>query len=81
MTGVEKFTYKEVLGFINEVMDGDIDIKYLNSEYKGHYILTPYSFSPTAGVKLVNNPSVDFGQGVLECLDKIHYDINSIRKA
>ena len=76
LTGIEKFTYKEVLEFIKEVMNDNIKVSYLNSDYKGHYTLTPYSFSPTAGVKLVNNPSVDFGQGVLECLDKIYYDIN-----
>jgi len=76
LTGVEKFTYMEVLEFIKEMMNDKIKVKYLNDNYKGHYTLTPYSFSPIAGVKLVNNPSVDFGQGVLECLDKIHYEIS-----
>ncbi|MBT6471695.1 MAG: NAD(P)-dependent oxidoreductase [Candidatus Marinimicrobia bacterium] len=76
LTGVEKFTYMEVLEFIKEMMNDKIKVKYLNDDYKGHYTLTPYSFSPIAGVKLVNNPSVDFGQGVLECLDKIHYEIS-----
>jgi len=77
LTGIERLTYSELLEFIKEMMNGQIDIEYLNDDYKGHYTLTPYSFSPTAGVKLVNNPSIDFGQGVLECLDKIYHDIEN----
>jgi UDP-glucose 4-epimerase len=79
LTGVEKFSYKKVLEFIKEMMNDDISIEYLSSEYKGHYVRTPYSFSPTVGVKLVNNPSVDFGQGVLECLDKIYHESECIK--
>ena len=47
----------------------------LDKDYKGHYVMTPYSFSPAVGVKLVNNPSVDFGQGILECLETLHKEI------
>ena len=75
LTGVEKFSYSEVLEFINEIMGNDLQIEYLDEDYKGHYVLTPYSFSPTVGVKLVNNPSVDFGQGILECLETLHREI------
>ena len=77
LTGVEKFSYSEVLEFINEIMGNDLQIEYLDEDYKGHYVLTPYSFSPAVGVKLVNNPSVDFGQGILECLETLHRDINN----
>ena len=56
-------------------MGNDLQIEYLDEDYKGHYVLTPYSFSPAVGVKLVNNPSVDFGQGILECLETLHREI------
>ncbi len=75
LTGTEKFSYTEVLKFIKEIMNNKINISYLNNSYKGHYIMTPYSFTPTTGVKLVNNPSVDFGQGILECIDTIYSNI------
>ena len=75
LTGVEKLSYSEVLEFINEIMGNELQIEYLDEDYKGHYVLTPYSFSPAAGVKLVNNPSVDFGQGILECLETLHREI------
>lgn len=80
LTGIEKMSYTGLLDFIKEIMGGKITTEYLHNNYKGHYALTPYSFSPTTGVKLVNNPSVDFGQGILECLEKIYHDIDSNSK-
>ena len=53
----------------------EIDIQMLEEEYPGHYALTPYSFSPSIGVKLVNNPSIDFGQGLLECVTKVFNEL------
>jgi len=71
LTGIERFQYRELLSFIQEMINDKIDIKMLDQDYKGHYKLTPYSFSPSVGVKLVNNPSIDFGQGLLECVNQI----------
>ena len=75
LTGIEKFSYSRLLDFINEMMGSEIKISYQNKDYKGHYSMTPYSFSPITGCKLVNNPSVDFGQGILECLDLMNHDL------
>jgi UDP-glucose 4-epimerase len=75
LTGIERFQYSQLLSFIQEMINDNIDIKMLNKDYKGHYNLTPYSFSPSVGVKLVNNPSVDFGQGLLECINKIFNEL------
>jgi UDP-glucose 4-epimerase len=38
----------------------------------GHFSITPYSFSPKPAKKLVNNPYLDMGQGLVECLTEIH---------
>lgn len=75
LTGVERLKYSELLALIREMMNNEIDIEMLDQDYKGHYVLTPYSFSPTIGVKLVNNPGLDFGQGLLECLNQVHYEL------
>ena len=48
----------------------------MNSDYKGHYVMTPYSFQPTLGRKLVSNPCIDFGQGLLECIHGIHKSLH-----
>lgn len=72
LTGIERFNYADLLKMINEIMGSHLNIEMLHREYKGHYELTPYSFSPTIGVKLINNPCIDFGQGLLECIETIY---------
>jgi len=69
LTGVEKYTYKELLELIKEMFDEKIEIEFKNQEYKGHYMITPYSVNePKIGKKIVNNPYIDFGQGLLELI-------------
>lgn len=68
LTGLEKHNFKEIHMMIKELLNDDLKISYTNDEYKGHYKVTPYSFSPTLGEKIVANPYIDLGQGLLECL-------------
>jgi UDP-glucose 4-epimerase len=75
LTGVERFKYADLLAMIREMMDNEIDVEMRGEDYEGHYRLTPYSFSPTLGVKLVNNPSIEFGQGLLECMETVFREI------
>jgi UDP-glucose 4-epimerase len=42
-----------------------------------HYSITPYSFIPKVGSKLVSNLYVDIGQGFLECLQEISQDLTT----
>lgn len=76
LTGSERFRYRDLLLFIREILNERVEIELLEQDYKGHYVMTPYSFSPRVGVKLVNNPSVDFGQGVLECIESLHRELH-----
>ena len=75
LTGTEKYKYADLLDLINEILGGTLKIDCQNKDYEGHYTYSPYSFSPSVGQKLITNPCVDFGQGLLECIDKIHFDI------
>ncbi len=72
LTGVERFKYSQLLNMISEMLNNNVSIEYRNEDYKGHYNLTPYSFRPTPGKKLVCNPFIDFGQGLLETIAEIH---------
>jgi UDP-glucose 4-epimerase len=75
LTGTERFKYTELLNLIREMLNDEVDIEMLGNEYKGHYVLTPYSFSPKVGLKLINNPSIDFGQGLLDCINRIYQEL------
>lgn len=80
LSGMERFSYDELLGILKEMMNDEVTIEMRDEPYDGHYVLTPYSFAPTAGVKLVNNPGIEFGQGLLECLAHVHHQIEEERE-
>jgi len=71
LTGVERMHRKELFSMINEMLGNTIDIKLNNDGYDNHYKTTPYFFHPTRSKKLIANPYIDMGQGVLECMKDI----------
>jgi UDP-glucose 4-epimerase len=72
LTGSEKMTYKSLLTMIKEIMGNSIEIVNIPSTRKAHYKMTPYNFSPKLGRKLVNNPHIDMGQGLLLSMAEIY---------
>lgn len=76
LAGTEKIKYKELLVMISEILGSDINVKMLPSERNAHYIITPYSFSPKLGRKLINNAHIDMGQGLLYCMNEIYKQVN-----
>ena len=71
LTGVERMQRKELFEMINEILGGKLTIKLHKDGYHNHYRTTPYSFHPTRSKKLVANPYIDMGQGLLDCLKDI----------
>lgn len=72
LTGVEKLRYLDLLEMIQEIFGGKVTLTVKPSKRKAHYKMTPYSFAPKLGRKLVSNPYVDFGQGLLDCISELH---------
>lgn len=68
ITGHYPMKFKEMLLMIREILGGDITIEFTGDESRDHYTVTPYSFVPKVGHKLVNHLYLDMGQGLLECL-------------
>lgn len=71
LTGVERMHRKELFEMINEILGNKIKINLNNDGYSNHYKTTPYSFHPTRSKKLVANPYIDMGQGIVECMKDI----------
>lgn len=73
ITGQHPVKFKDMLSTIKEMLGHKVEIEFRPPE-KGiaHYSMTPYSFAPKIGQKLVSNYYTDFGQGLLECLHEIH---------
>lgn len=72
LTGNQSYTSKELLTMIKEMCNGKIEINLLSERPKDHYVITPYTFSPKLGVKLISNPSIDMGQGLLQMMEEIY---------
>jgi len=77
LTGTERLKRIELLIMINEIMQNKLDVKQITDNNMGHYKITPYSYHPTVAKKLVANPYIDLGQGLLECIQEIHKEIES----
>jgi UDP-glucose 4-epimerase len=70
LTGVERMQRRELFEMINEMLGNTLEIRF-NDHQHHHYRMTPYSFHPTRSKKLVANPYIDMGQGILECMKNI----------
>lgn len=68
LTGVERMKRKELFLMIQEIMDQDLNIELRDDGYENHYKFTPYTFEPSVSKKLVANPHIDMGQGLLRCI-------------
>ncbi len=71
LTGVERMKRKELFEMIKEILGGKLEIVYKKDGYHNHYQITPYSFIPERSKKLVANPYIDMGQGLIDCLKDI----------
>jgi UDP-glucose 4-epimerase len=72
LTGTERMQRKELFSMIKEILNDKVDVNYLDKGYSNHYKFTPYSFEPSVSKKLIANPHIDMGQGLLECVRAVH---------
>lgn len=72
LTGNEKMRRLELFELIKEILDEDLKIFLNDKNENHHYQYTPYSFQPSVSRKLIANPHIDMGQGILECIRSVH---------
>lgn len=81
LTGTEKMCSGDLLKMLKEMFHGSIEIEFSPQMHTAHYKITPYNFSPKLGRKLVSNPHIDMGQGLLlniaEVYEKVHLEKSS----
>ena len=74
LTGFEKMKRIELFEMINEIMGNTLSIKLDDKGNSNHYRITPYSIQANVSKKLISNPFIDMGQGILECIKAINND-------
>jgi len=71
LTGQEAIRVRDMLEMIKEILDFDRPVKFISGKQLGHYIKTPYSYSPKLGDKFIPSCHMDLGQGLLELIGLI----------
>lgn len=71
ITGQERMRVKDVALMIAEILPEKITLEFADGEPEGHYHLTPYTFAPRLGHKLVPSDYIDIGQGLLDSIQEI----------
>lgn len=69
---MERMRRVELFEMIKEILGGDVQIALKNSGYQHHYKMTPHQFTPEIHQKLVANPYIEMGQGLLEVVKSIY---------
>ncbi len=72
ITGHHSMRFRDMLYMIREILGNRIEIEFTGVQDKDHYSITPYSYVPKIGKKLVTDYYIDLGQGLLECINEIH---------
>jgi UDP-glucose 4-epimerase len=75
LTGRERMTSRDMLNMIREILGGSVEIGFGASAQPGHYVQTPYSYTPKLGRRLMRSTYIDLGLGLLDCLQ--HMDLAS----
>lgn len=76
ITGNQQMKIKDILIMIRELLDKKIEIRYVAPKNSAHYEITPYTFAPKIARRLVSRSYLDLGQGILSCIEKMHYELN-----
>ncbi len=72
LTGLERMRRKELFLMIEEILNTNLDIRLKGDGYQHHYKYTPYSFEPAVSKKIITNPYIDMGQGLLRCIKAVY---------
>ncbi len=85
LTGHHPLRVRDLLEMIREIVGSDVLVEFRpidpaqQREGKSpHYTVTPYTFRPQIAKKLVSHYYLDMGQGLLDCLEEIHEQMNSL---
>lgn len=74
LTGNDRLSISELFKMFGEILNVPVQVEYENEGGKssGHYSMTPYTFTPKLGKKMVSNEYVDMGQGLIQVIEMIH---------
>lgn len=74
LTGPSALRAGDLFTMFQEILGREVEVEYRPAEgpRSGHYSVTPYTFTPKPGRKLVTTEYVDMGQGLLQMIEELH---------
>jgi len=79
VTGHQVMNSEELIELIFEIIGKEKNVEYVtNQKYEGHYVMTPYRYTPKQAKKLVPDEFVDLGEGVLEIVEELYKEIGEL---
>ncbi len=75
LTGHDRMTTRDMMEMIAEIVGGNVSLEMDTGAMEGHYVRTPYSYTPKLGRKLIRHTYIDLGLGLLDLLQ--HVDSNA----
>ena len=71
LTGLEQFSRLQLFEMIKEISGEPFEVITANKKNENQYNISPYSFQASRAKKLIANPQIDLGQGLLEIIRKL----------
>ena len=72
LTGQESMRVADLLQMLAEILAIPSEsVEFVDKEYLGHYVRTPYAYQPKLGRKYIPPMHVDLGQGLLQLITDI----------
>lgn len=72
LTGQEPMRVLDMLKMLAEILGiPEKNVEFINGNYAGHYVRTPYAYQPKLGKKYVPPLHVDLGQGLVQLIEEV----------
>ena len=72
LTGQEPMHVADLLKMLAEILNFTNDsVEFIEGNYEGHYVRTPYAYQPKLGRKYTPLSHVDLGQGLLQVIGEL----------
>lgn len=68
LTGRERMTTGDMLEMLREIFNNQVNIELGQDDLTGHYMQTPYNYTPRLGRKMTRNTYIDLGLGLLDVI-------------
>lgn len=73
LSGNDRLEIADLYKMFEEILNKQVSISYSSDTggSNGHYNITPYTYMPSIGKKLVTSEFVDMGQGIIQLLEEM----------